>query len=153
MFWRRRSDDDFSSEIQSHLDLRARPHHRLRQRFECDAREGVGTLRRARLYAEPADPGDWHTHGARGDGRRRRADGDGAVRVLAGIGTAIGLGAAFAALRTLNAAIQLDSVALLDGVAFAAGLALIIAATPLAAFLPARRATRVNPAQTLRADG
>lgn len=73
--------------------------------------------------------------------------------MLAGIGTAIGLGAAFAALRTLNGAIQLDSVALLDGVAFAAGLALIIAATPLAAFLPARRAPRVNPAQTLRADG
>jgi hypothetical protein len=72
---------------------------------------------------------------------------------LAGIGTAIGLGVAFAALRTLNAAIQLDSVALLDAVAFAAGLALIIAATALAAYLPARRATRVNPAQTLRADG
>jgi ABC-type lipoprotein release transport system permease subunit len=37
--------------------------------------------------------------------------------------------------------------------AFAVGLALVTAATALAAYAPARRATRVDPSETLRAEG
>jgi len=41
---------------------------------------------------------------------------------------------------------------MLDAAAFGGGLALIAAATTCAAYHPARRATRVDPAVTLRAD-
>ena len=41
---------------------------------------------------------------------------------------------------------------LIDGVAFGAGLTLVVAAAALAAYQPARRAARVDPALTLRAD-
>jgi putative ABC transport system permease protein len=71
---------------------------------------------------------------------------------LAGIGAAIGLVVAFAVLKVLSSAVQLERVSLLDGVAFGAGLALVMAATALAAYHPARRATRVDPSQTLRSD-
>jgi len=53
----------------------------------------------------------------------------------------------------LNAAIRLQTISLLDVGPFAAGLALIIAATALAAYQPARRATRLDPSVTLRTDG
>jgi putative ABC transport system permease protein len=71
---------------------------------------------------------------------------------LAGVGAVIGLAVAFGVMKTLSAAIRLQTVSLLDIVAFGAGLALVMAATALAAYHPARRATRVDPAQTLRAD-
>jgi len=44
-------------------------------------------------------------------------------------------------------------VSWLDGIAFGAGLGLVIAATGLAAYHPARRAALIDPAQTLRVDG
>ena len=72
---------------------------------------------------------------------------------LAAVGTAIGAIIAFIALAVLNAAIRLETISLIDAGAFAAGLVLILAATVLAAYQPARRATRIDPAQTLRADG
>ena len=71
---------------------------------------------------------------------------------LAGIGAAIGAGVAFAAMKTLSAAIQLDTISALDIVAFVAGIATVMAATLLAAYQPARRATLIDPSQTLRAD-
>ena len=71
---------------------------------------------------------------------------------LAGVGAIIGLLIAFSAMKALSAAIQLQSVSLLNVVPFAAGLALVLAATAVAAFQPARRATRVDPAETLRAE-
>jgi putative ABC transport system permease protein len=70
---------------------------------------------------------------------------------LATFGT-IGAAVAFIVLKALNAAIPLETISLVDVVAFAAGLVLVIAAALVAAYQPARRATRIDPAQTLRAD-
>jgi ABC-type antimicrobial peptide transport system permease subunit len=72
---------------------------------------------------------------------------------LAGLGAAIGVIATFAALTLLNAAIQLQTISLLDARAFAAGAIVVLAATALAAYQPARRATRVDPSEILRSDG
>jgi hypothetical protein len=71
---------------------------------------------------------------------------------LAGVGALAGLVVAFVVLRMLNAAIQLRHISLLDLAAFAIGVVLVLAAAVLAAFQPARRATRVSPAVTLRSD-
>jgi predicted permease len=71
---------------------------------------------------------------------------------LAGIGAAIGLAVAFGVLKVLSSAIQMSRVSVLDAAAFGGGLALIAIATAFAAYHPARRATRVDPAVTLRAD-
>ena len=75
-----------------------------------------------------------------------------AVR-LAGGGATIGLGIAFAAMWLLSSVIRLRTVALLDGAAFAAGIAVVVAATALAAYQPARGATRVDPAHALGTAG
>jgi ABC-type antimicrobial peptide transport system permease subunit len=61
--------------------------------------------------------------------------------------------ASFAAMWLLSSVIRLRTVALLDGAAFAAGIAVVVAATALAAYQPARGATRVDPAHALRTDG
>lgn len=71
---------------------------------------------------------------------------------LAGIGAVAGGVVAFAAMKALSAAITLRAVSLVDLTAFAAGVALVLAATALAAYQPARRATRIDPSYTLRAD-
>jgi predicted permease len=71
---------------------------------------------------------------------------------LAGVGAGIGLVLAFAAVLALNSAVQLQAIHVIDAVAFASGVAIVAAATALAAYHPARRAARVDPAQTLRAD-
>jgi ABC-type antimicrobial peptide transport system permease subunit len=72
---------------------------------------------------------------------------------LAGLGAIVGLAAAFSVMKVLSAVIQLEAVSVLDVGAFAGGLGLVIAAAAVAAYYPARRATRIDPAQTLRADG
>jgi hypothetical protein len=71
---------------------------------------------------------------------------------LAAIGAVIGIVVAFAAFKVLNSAIRLQAISLLDVGAFAAGLAVVLAMTALAAYQPARRAARVDPCETLRAD-
>jgi ABC-type antimicrobial peptide transport system permease subunit len=71
---------------------------------------------------------------------------------LAGIGAAIGTVASIAALTALSAAIRLRNGSFLDVSAFAAGVALVMAAALLAAYAPARRASRVDPSQTLHID-
>jgi len=71
---------------------------------------------------------------------------------LAAIGATVGVVVTFLVLTTLNAAMRLATVSLVDAGAFAAGLLLIVIATMLAAYQPARRATRIDPSQTLRAD-
>jgi len=68
------------------------------------------------------------------------------------LGILTGVSVAFVALRLLHTAIRLETISLIDSVAFGAGLLVVLAATLLAAYQPARRATRIDPAQTLRAD-
>ena len=72
---------------------------------------------------------------------------------LAGAGAAIGLAVALAVMKVLSNLIPFQNVSVLDTSAFAASLALVAVATALAAYGPARRATRVDPAETLRAEG
>ncbi len=72
---------------------------------------------------------------------------------LAGIGAAIGLVVALAVMKVLSTLITMQNVSVMDLGAFAASLALVAVATALAAYGPARRATRVDPAETLRAEG
>jgi predicted permease len=71
---------------------------------------------------------------------------------LAGIGAATGLALAFGILKVISSAIHMSQVSVLDGFSFAGGLGVVLTATACAAYYPARRATRVDPAVTLRAD-
>ena len=71
---------------------------------------------------------------------------------LAGAGALAGLVLAAAAMKALSAVIRLDAVSLLDVAPFAAGVALVLAATSCAAWVPSRRAARIDPAETLRAE-
>ena len=71
---------------------------------------------------------------------------------LAGVGASVGVLAAFVALSLLSTAIRLREISVVDGAAFAAAVGVVVLATVLAAYQPARRATRVDPAQALRAE-
>jgi len=71
---------------------------------------------------------------------------------LAGVGAAVGLIVAFAALRMLSAVVPLKEVSLLNVTPFVVAVAVVVAAAAFAAYQPARRATRVDPAETLRAE-
>jgi len=71
---------------------------------------------------------------------------------LAGIGALIGLAVAFAAMKVLSAVVTLHEVSFLNLVPFAGGALVVAFATIVAAFFPARRATHVDPAETLRAE-
>jgi len=72
---------------------------------------------------------------------------------LAGIGAAIGLSVAFAAMKTLAAIIPFKTVSMLDSVAFGGGLLLVLLAAAVAAYRPAARAAHLDPALTLRSEG
>jgi predicted permease len=67
---------------------------------------------------------------------------------LAGIGVAIGLGGAYAVARLIQA--QLYGVAPADPLILAAASLGIVVITALAGFIPARRATRIDPMTALR---
>ena len=71
---------------------------------------------------------------------------------LATVGVVVGLTITFGVLQVLSTVIRLQRVTLIDIVAFGGGFLVVMVATALAAYQPARRATRVDPAQTLRAD-
>lgn len=71
------------------------------------------------------------------------------TQVLAGI--AIGLPAAFAATRLIES--QLYGVESADPWTIAAATALLAAVALVAGYVPARRASQVNPAIVLRCDG
>jgi putative ABC transport system permease protein len=69
---------------------------------------------------------------------------------LAGVGAAIGLALSAAGTQFLRG--LLFEVTPLDPVALIAAPVLLVAASALACYVPARRATRVDPAIMLRAD-
>lgn len=71
---------------------------------------------------------------------------------LAAVGAGIGLVAAGGSLKALSSAVQLQTISLLDATSFGAGVVLVVGAAALAAYQPARRATRIDPSQALRAD-
>ena len=71
---------------------------------------------------------------------------------LAAIGTLIGIVVAFATLKILSSLVRLQTLTLVDAVAFVVGVILVAVATLFASYEPARRASRVDPARTLRAD-
>ncbi|MBV8844522.1 MAG: ABC transporter permease [Bryobacterales bacterium] len=70
--------------------------------------------------------------------------------LLAGIGAALGLAAALAMTRLM--ASLLFGVTALDPVAYGAASAILIMAAVLASYVPARRATAVDPVEALRAE-
>lgn len=72
---------------------------------------------------------------------------------LAAIGALVGAAIAFGVLRLLGAAVPLRNITWIDAPAFGASLLLVACAMALATVVPAWRATRVNPSETLRADG
>ncbi|MEQ9569496.1 MAG: FtsX-like permease family protein [Longimicrobiales bacterium] len=72
----------------------------------------------------------------------------GLVTALLGIG--VGVAVAWYAARILDA--LLFEVGIGDPVAFAGGSAVLLAVAAAAAWLPARRATRVDPVESLRAE-
>ena len=71
------------------------------------------------------------------------------ARVVA-FGVALGLAAAFVATRALGS--LLYGVAAVDGPTFAAMASLMLAIGGLAAYVPAHRASRVDPCESLRSD-
>jgi len=71
---------------------------------------------------------------------------------MAALGAAIGLAIAYIALRTLASVVQLRAISLLNPVPFVVAVLVVAAATALAAYSPSRRATRIDPAETLRAE-
>ena len=71
---------------------------------------------------------------------------------LVATGAAIGVTLSFAALALLRAAIDLKNVSILDPAAFAAATAILLLAGAVAAYLPSRRATRIEPWSVLRSE-
>ena len=71
------------------------------------------------------------------------------ARVVA-LGVAVGLAAALGATRALSG--LLYGVAAMDGPTFVATASLMLAVGGLAAYVPARRASRVDPCESLRSD-
>jgi ABC-type antimicrobial peptide transport system permease subunit len=70
--------------------------------------------------------------------------------VLTGVGTAVGLGAAAALMRLMRT--LLFGISPLDPITFIAVPIVLIAASVLASYLPARRTTAIDPAESLRAE-
>jgi ABC-type antimicrobial peptide transport system permease subunit len=70
--------------------------------------------------------------------------------VVAGLGAALGLAAGVAAARSLSALLYRTSP--VDPVTLAGATAILLAVALLACYIPARRATRVDPVLTLAAQ-
>jgi putative ABC transport system permease protein len=72
----------------------------------------------------------------------------GRAMIPVGLGLAVGLAASFVVTRLVGS--LLYGVEPTDPLTFAAGAAILVAAALLAAYLPARRATKVDPLLALR---
>jgi predicted permease len=68
------------------------------------------------------------------------------------IGAGTGLLVSFSVLGALNAIIPLENISILDAGAFATGAAILAIAAAVATYYPARRATRIDPSDALRAE-
>ena len=71
---------------------------------------------------------------------------------LVAIGSGLGLLLSFSALGVLAAIVPLENVSILNMGAFATGTVVVALAATVAAFFPSRRATRIDPSHSLRAD-
>jgi hypothetical protein len=71
---------------------------------------------------------------------------------LAAYGMAIGVGLGFAVMTVLSSLIRMRNVSVVDAGAFGAAVLLVSVAAALAAYLPARRAARLDPMTALRHD-
>lgn len=71
---------------------------------------------------------------------------------LTAIGAVIGMLLTFGVMRAIRWAIELRAIALTDADPYVTGVVLIVGAAALAAYQPARRAARVDPAEMLRID-
>ena len=70
--------------------------------------------------------------------------------ILAGVGLALGFGGAFLVGRAMRG--MWYEVGTIDASAFSAVAAMLMAAALLACYVPARRATQVDPMQALRGE-
>jgi len=71
---------------------------------------------------------------------------------LVGIGLLIGIFASIGAARLLNSQLELFQVNALDPISFASVLFVLIGVSMVACFIPARRATKVDPTEALRCE-
>ena len=71
---------------------------------------------------------------------------------LVAIGSGVGLLVSFSALGVLAAIVPLQNVSILSAGAFTVGTAIVAVAAALAALFPSRKATRIDPSDSLRAD-
>jgi predicted permease len=72
---------------------------------------------------------------------------------LAALGVSLGIALAFVVMKVLSSVIVMRNVSVVEPRAFAAGVGLVALAATAASYLPAKRATRIEPALALRADG
>jgi predicted permease len=71
---------------------------------------------------------------------------------LSGVGGAIGLLFAFTVMKLLSTFVHLDNVSVLDAGAFVLAAAIVTVAVVIASYAPARRATRTDPSELLKAQ-
>jgi len=71
---------------------------------------------------------------------------------LASVGTVLGLAVAFTVMKLLSTVVHLDNVSVVDLLFFKMSIVLIVSAVFLAAYGPARKASRVDPSTMLRAE-
>jgi hypothetical protein len=71
---------------------------------------------------------------------------------LVAIGSGVGLLVSFSVLGVLAAIVPLQNVSILNPAAFTAGTAIVGLSAALAALLPSRAATRIDPSHSLRSD-